>query len=109
VTLRALAGLTVFNVFLLGVGIAVLSAVGGWRTGSDLVRSSGLAYLVGVALLGVTLSIELTLGVPFSLATIVLTGAAICAVAIALRRPGSIPRRSSGPCMARASWQRSSG
>jgi hypothetical protein len=87
VTLRALAGLTVFNVFLLGVGIAVLSAVGGWRTGSDLVRSSGLAYLVGVALLGVTLSIELTLGVPFSLATIVLTGAAICAVAIALRRP----------------------
>jgi hypothetical protein len=87
VTVRALAGLAVLNVFLLGVGLAVLWAVGGWRTGRDLVRNSGLAYLVGVALLGVTLSIELTLGVPFSLPMIVLTGAAICAIALAARRP----------------------
>jgi hypothetical protein len=86
-TVRALAGLALFNLLLLGVGIAALSAVGGWRTRCDLVRSAGLAYVGGVALLGVTLSIELALGVPFSLATILLTGAAICAVAIGARRP----------------------
>ena len=39
----------------------------------ELVRLSGLAYMLGVAALGVALSIELVLGVPFRLATIVLT------------------------------------
>ena len=50
-------------------------------------RIGGLAYLLGVALMGVTLSIELVLGIPFSFATIVLTGAALALAAAALRRP----------------------
>ena len=50
-------------------------------------RIGGLAYLLGVALMGVTLSIELVLGIPFSFATIVLTGAALALAAVALRRP----------------------
>ena len=37
--------------------------------------------------MGVTLSIELVLGIPFSFATIVLTGAALALAAVALRRP----------------------
>ena len=86
-TVRALVGLAVFNLFLLGVGTATLAALRGWRTWHDLVRIGGLAYLLGVALMGVTLSIELVLGIPFSFATIVLTGAALALAAVALRRP----------------------
>ena len=86
-TVRALVGLTAFNLFLLGVGITALASLRGWRTWVDLVRISGLAYLLGVALVGVTLSIELVLGVPFSSATIVLTGAALALAAVALRCP----------------------
>ena len=86
-TVRALVGLAVFNVFLLGIGIATLAALRGWRTWHDLVRIGGLAYLLGVALMGVTLSIELVVGIPFSFATIVLTGAALALAAVALRRP----------------------
>jgi hypothetical protein len=86
-TVRALVGLAAFNLFLLGVGITTLAALRGWRTWHDLVRIGGLAYLLGVALMGVTLSIELILGIPFSFATIVLTGAALALAAVALRRP----------------------
>ena len=86
-TVRALVGLAAFNLFLLGVGTATLAAFRGWRTWHDLVRIGGLAYLLGVALMGVTLSIELVLGIPFSFATIVLTGAALALAAVALRRP----------------------
>ena len=85
-TVRALVGLTAFNLFLLGVGITALASLRGWRTWRDLVRIGGLAYLIGVALVGVTLSIELVLGVPFSAATILLTGAALALAAVALRR-----------------------
>ena len=70
-TVRALSGLAVFNLFLLGVGIAAVAALRGWRSWHDLVRIGGLAYLLGVALMGATLSIELVLGIPFSFATIV--------------------------------------
>jgi hypothetical protein len=86
-TVRALVGLAAFNVFLLGVGITTLAALRGWRTWHDIVRIGGLAYLLGVALMGVTLSIELVLRIPFSFATIVLTGAALALAAVALRRP----------------------
>jgi hypothetical protein len=86
-TVRALAGLAAFNVFLLGVGIAALAAIRGWNSAQDLVRSAGLAYFLGVGLMGTTLSIELVLGVPFSFATIVLTGVALGVAALALRRP----------------------
>jgi hypothetical protein len=85
-TVRALVGLAAFNLFLFGVGIATLAALRGWRSWPDLVRIGGLAYLLGVALMGVTLSIELILGIPFSFATIVLTGAALGLAAAALRR-----------------------
>jgi hypothetical protein len=87
VTARALIGLGVFNAFMLGVGMAVLVAIRGAGSWRDVVRISGLAYMLGVALMGATLTVELVLGVPFSFATIVLTGLALAAVATALRMP----------------------
>jgi hypothetical protein len=85
-TARALAGLAVLNTFVLGVGVAALWSVRGWRSVAELVRLSGLAYMLGVALLGVTLTIELVLGVPFSFATIVLTGVGLTGASVLLRR-----------------------
>ena len=86
-TIRALLGLAVFNTILLGVGVAMLSAVRGWSSSAELVRLSGFAYMLGVALVGVTLSLELVLGVPFSLAAIVITGAALVLASVGARRP----------------------
>ena len=85
-TARALVGLALLNAFVLGVGVAVLWSLRGWRSVAELARLSGLAYLLGVALLGVTLSIELVLGVPFSFATIVLTGLGLAGASIVARR-----------------------
>ena len=84
---RSLVGLAVFNVFMTGVGAGALWSLRGWRSWRELVRLLGLAYLLGVALLGITLTIELVVGVPFSLASVVLTGCGIVALALLLRRP----------------------
>ena len=86
-SVKALAGLALFNLFLLGVGTTVLALLLGWRSVRQVVAGSGLGYMVGVALLGIVLSIELVVGVPFSFLTIVLTGAAFVLVAVAVRRP----------------------
>jgi hypothetical protein len=101
-TIRALAGLVLFNAFLLGVGVALLAALRGYRSWSDLVRCAGIAYFLGVALVGVALTLELVLGVPFSAATVVLTGLGLAAASVALRaplerlRPVALPERSYG-------------
>ena len=86
-TVRALAGLAAFNLVLLVVGVAVLAALRGWRSRYELVRSAGLAYMLGVALVGVVLSLELVLAIPFSFASVVLTCALLGAGAVGLRRP----------------------
>jgi len=79
--------LVAYNAFLLAVGIAVLAALRGWRSWSDLARCAGLAYLLGVGLVGVALTLELVVGVPFSMATLLLTGAGLVVVALTLRAP----------------------
>ena len=86
-TVRAILGLIAFNAFLLAVGVAAVFAIRGWRSWRDLVRIAGLAYMVGVGLVGTVLSIELVLGIPFSLATILATGASLALAAVALRPP----------------------
>jgi hypothetical protein len=86
-TLRALLGLVAFNALLLVVGVAALAALRGWRGWADLVRCAGMAYLLGVALMGVVLTLELVLGIPFSFATIALTALALVVVAVILRAP----------------------
>jgi hypothetical protein len=91
VTGRALLGLALFNGFLLAAGAGMLWGLRGWRDWLELARLSGLAYMLGVAGLGITLSVALPLGIPFSFATVVLTGLGLglggVAVGVLLRRP----------------------
>jgi hypothetical protein len=87
VTARALIGLAAFNLFLLAVGVVAVYAIRGWRSWSDLLQIGGLAYMTGVGLVGIALSVELVLGVPFSLGGVLVTGAALASAAVALRRP----------------------
>ncbi len=84
---RALLGLALLNGFLLVVGVTVLRSVRGWSSLRELARLSGLAYMLGVAVVGVVLTLELVLGIPFSLAAVVLTGLGVAVAAVALRRP----------------------
>lgn len=85
-TIRALLGLALLNTFILSIGVAMLWAVRGWSSLADLARLSGLGYMLGVALVGVTLSLELVLGVPFSLAAVVITGAVLVLASVGVRR-----------------------
>ena len=88
---RSLLGLAAFNGFLLLVGIGLLWGVRGCRSWAELLRLSGLAYMLGVAAVGIALSIELVVGIPFSLASVILTGLALATTGIVtgaiLRRP----------------------
>jgi hypothetical protein len=82
VTVRALVGLAVMNLFALGVGTGVLWGLRGWRSWWELARLAGLAYMLGLAALGVALTLGLVVGIPFSLATIMLTGLVLAAVGV---------------------------
>jgi hypothetical protein len=85
-TVRALLGLAVANLIVLATGGCLLRGVRGLRSWAELARLSGLAYMIGVAALGVALSIELVLGVPFRLATIALTCLALAVAGLVLGR-----------------------
>ena len=85
-TIRAISGLFVVNVFLLGVGAGVLWGVRGWRWWTDLVRLAGIAYFLGLSSLMTLLTLELVLGVPIRAVTIVLSGIALVALGIAVGR-----------------------
>jgi hypothetical protein len=94
-TLHAILGLVLLNAFLLVVGTGVLFAVRGWSSWCELARLCGLAYLLGVAASGVVWVLELVVGIPFTLVTILLTGGATVVVgALAGRRLGrTLPAR----------------
>jgi hypothetical protein len=80
---RSLLGLVLLNGFLLAAGACVLFAVRGWRSWGELLRLGGLAYLLGVAGCGSLWVLELVAGIPFTLATILLTGLAVGAAGAA--------------------------
>ena len=90
-TERALVGLFAYNVFFLVAGAGVLWGIRGWRAWTELVRLAGLAYFLGVGSLMVLMTFELTVGIPVTVATILLDGALLVAVPASLRR---ISRRS---------------
>ena len=96
-TVRAIAGLVVFNAFVLGVGAGVLWGVRGWSWWIELVRLAGVAYFLGLAGLMILLTLELVLGIPVTALGIVLTGIALAVGGVAagsLRaraRPGLRP------------------
>ena len=65
-TIRAISGLLAFNLLVLVCGASVLWLARGWRTWLELARLGGLAYLAGVAAVGVAWTLLLVVGVPFS-------------------------------------------
>lgn len=89
-TIRAIAGLAALNLGLAVTGTTLLWALRGLGRWSDVVRLSGLGYLLGVAVLGVVWTQLLVVGVPFGgravVATLVAGTALACAVGIRLGR-----------------------
>jgi hypothetical protein len=82
VTARAILGLVVFNLFVLTVGAGVLWGVRGWRWWTDVVRLAGLAYLLGLSVLMIALTFEITVGIPVGVPAILLTGGAIVGLGV---------------------------
>ena len=88
-SVRSLAGLIALNFFAFGVGAGLLWGIRGWRSWLELARLSGFAYMLGIAGIGIVLTLELVVGVPFSLPTVLLSGAALAFVgALVGRRLG---------------------
>jgi hypothetical protein len=97
VNAHSIAGLIAFNLYLLVVGIAVLFGVRGWESWSELLRLSGVAYMLGVAATGVALVIELVVGLDLSLLSVLATGLVLAVAAVAAGRAvgHALPRRRS--------------
>jgi hypothetical protein len=85
-TVSALLGLALLNALILGVGIAALWALRGWRSWADLATLSGVAYMLGVALVGIALTFELVLGVTFSRVTVIVTALGLVLASVVARR-----------------------
>lgn len=85
-TLRAIVGLVVLNLFVLGVGYGALRGLAGRLSGQHVLRLGGLAYLLGVAVVEVIVSLELVLGVPFTRVTVVVTGLVVVIAGVLVGR-----------------------
>jgi hypothetical protein len=80
---HAIAGLVLLNTVLFVVGMSVLWSLRGFATWDDVLRLSGLAYLLGVASLGAVLVFELAVGIPVGLIGILVSSLLLCAGALA--------------------------
>jgi hypothetical protein len=96
----SLLGLLALDALLAAVGSAVVAALGLAATPRAALRLAGLGWLVGAALMGTVVALELMAGVPFGLAAVLLTAAAIglsaLVVALGRRRPAGRPARKAG-------------
>jgi hypothetical protein len=81
-TLRALGGLLLFNVLVLGVGAGVLWGIRGWRWWTDFARLAGVAYLLGLSALMLVMTYQIVAGIPIGFATILLSAVALIAVGL---------------------------
>src|SRR5919204_1810864 len=105
-TLHALAGLLALNAWLWTIGAAVLFALRGWRSWSELARLTGFVYMLGVATNGSLWVWELVAGIPLSWPVIVVTGIAVAgaSVVVGVARFGHrLPPRPRHPSM-RVRW-----
>src|SRR5437764_3981901 len=103
-SLHAIAGLIALNLWFLAVGEAVLFGVRGWDSWSELLRLSGLAYVLGVATLGVTWTWGLVAGLRMGFVLVFATGVVCTALALALGR--RLGRRLPRVQIRRPSWRR---
>jgi hypothetical protein len=81
-TTHAIAGVVGLSLLYLMLGLAVLWALRPWESWLELLRHSGLAYLIGVAVFGCTWTLLLVLGRPFDL--ISLNGSFVVLTAVAI-------------------------
>jgi len=86
VSARAIGGLAADNLFLLAVGCGLLWGIRGWRSWTELLQLSGLAYLLGVAATGVASVLELVVGVDLSSGTILATDLILAAAGLTAGR-----------------------
>lgn len=92
-------GLLLCNLLFLAAGAGLARAVGAWHSWRGLVRTIGVAYLAGVAAVGVTLQLCLSLGAPFDRWVVITTCVALAGTGFLARtstdRPSqriSVPR-----------------
>jgi hypothetical protein len=92
---HAILGLVALNAWFLAVGSAVLFAARGWSEWSEVVRLSGVAYLLGVASLGIGWVWELTVGLRMGFVMVIGTGVLVggAAVAIGFRLGRRVPMK----------------
>ncbi len=82
-TLRALSGLVALNLAYAVVGVALLWALGAFRTWSAALRLAGVGYLLGLAAFGVLWTTLLVAGVRFGGVGIVVSLVALAALGLA--------------------------
>jgi hypothetical protein len=85
-TVRAIGGLFVFNLFILAVGAGVLWGMRGWRWWTDFVRLLGVAYLLGLSALMILMTFEIVIGMTLGFTTILLSGAGVLALGVVAGR-----------------------
>lgn len=90
---HSIAGLVALNLLLLAMGAGILFGLRGWASWGELIRLSGLAYMLGVAAASVVWVFELVIGIPFGLTTIVGTAVALatCASVVGYRMGHRLP------------------
>lgn len=102
-SVQALAGLAGLNVLYATAGGAFLWLVRGASTWTEVGRLAGLAYLLGVVLTGGLWTLALVVGVPFSLATVLVVPLGLTVMfAVAARRRG---RRTPSGAPLPTGWQ----
>jgi hypothetical protein len=95
VTVQSIGGLLALNAVLLGAGIGLLWGIRGFATWSELAQLAGVAYLLGAAAVGGVLVVELTLGVPFGIVTVLATAGALALAGVGVGRALGRPRPAS--------------
>ena len=88
---RDVVGLLVCNLLFFAAGAGLLRLLGAWRTPRGLTRTLGVAYLAGVAAVGVTLQLLLVLGSPFNRWVVIAVCGALALAGLAARDPIELP------------------
>jgi hypothetical protein len=80
VTVDVIFGLAVLNLLFLVAGTGVLGSLRGRPSVADLLRLGGVAYLLGVTVVLFLVVLEMLVGIPFGLASVVVTGLLVATV-----------------------------
>ena len=88
---RDVVGLLVCNLLFFAAGAGLLRLLGAWRTPRGLTRTLGVAYLAGIAAVGVTLQLVLVLGSPFNRWVVIAVCGAFALAGLAARDPVDPP------------------